>query len=454
MKKKISLSTTVALVVLAIALTVTLTMKMAVQYFNSQLQLVGERQAMYTHINTVDKAVRAYYPDLDEEALRQAIAQGYVYGLGDTYAAYYTPTRYAAEVQRLAGKATNVGLSLCLNVKGEIVVGRVHTDSAAGKAGVQVGDVLTAVDGQPITGKSLSELQTLVTSAEKVLISVLRGEETLAYEMSAYQYTVRTVESQVLDTVGYVKISAFYDNTPEQFQAAVDALQTQGVQGLVFDLRNNAGGLPEAAQEMLSYILPIGAYGTTTDTAGTVTKLASTMNNQLGLPTVTLVNSGTVGEAELFAGVLQEFSLTTVVGQTTAGKAKFQAYFPLEMDSSALRLTVGEYGLLKGGSWQGVGITPSVESMLPPEQAAVYQLLTPQQDAQVQTALGQILNPTPQFPVEPNLPGSTTESTGDATDSDPTGTGSDTTGTDTEGDTSTGTGGKSTTTGKTTKDDD
>lgn len=455
MKKKISLSTTVALVVLAIALTVTLTMKMAVQYFNNQLHLVGERQAMYTHINTVDKVVRTYYPDLDEEALRQAIAQGYVYGLGDTYAAYYTPARYTAEVQRLAGKATNVGLSLCLNAKGEIAVGRVHTDSAAGKAGVQVGDVLTAVNDQPITGKSLSELQTLVTSAEKVLISVLRGEESLAYEMSAYQYTVRTVESQVLDTVGYVKISAFYDNTPEQFQAALDALQAQGVQGLIFDLRNNAGGLPEAVQEMLSHMLPIGAYGTTTDTAGAVTKLASTMNDQLGLPTVTLVNSGTVGEAEFFAGVLQEFSLTTVVGQTTAGKAKFQSYFPLEADSSALRLTVGEYGLLKGGSWQGVGIVPTVESMLPPEQAMVYQLLTPEQDAQVQVAVGQILNPTPQFPMEPNLPGNTTGSTGDATDRDTTGTGTNTTDTDTE-DTSTGTGGKTTTTTgrKTTTDDE
>lgn len=433
MKKRISVSTAVTLILLAIALTISLTMLLAIRHFNQQLQSVGQRQAMYTHIDNVDKTVRTYYPDLDEETLRQSIAQGYIYGIGDTYAAYYTPTRYAAEQQKLAGKATNVGISLCLNRKGEIAVGRVHADSAAGKAGVQVGDVLTAVDGQPVEGRSLSELQTLVTSAEKVLIRVLRGEETLAYEMSAYSYTVRTVQASMLDTVGYVKITAFYENTPEQFRAAVDSLMAQGAQGFIFDLRNNTGGLPAAVQEILSYIMPIGSYGTTKDTTGLVTKLASTVNNQLGVPTVTLVNSGTAGEAEFFAGVLQEFSLTTVVGQTTAGKAKFQDYFGLD-DSSAVKLTVGEYGLLKGGSWQGAGILPTVESVLPAEQAAIYQLLTPEEDTQVQAALGQIGNTGSGVP-------NTTTTTGVTDTTSATGTDSTATGTDTTGSvTATGTG--------------
>lgn len=423
MKKKISISTAITLILLAIALTVSLTMMLAMRQFNNQLQMVGQRQAMYTHINDVDKTVRKYYPDLDEETLRQAIAQGYIYGIGDTYAAYYTPTRFAAEQLKLAGKAANVGISLCLNAEGKIAIGRVHADSAAGKAGVRVGDVLTAVDGQPIEGKSLSELQTLVTSAEKVLISIQRGEETLAYEMSAYQYTVRTVQTSMLGTVGYIKITAFYENTPDQFRAAVDSLKSQGAQGIIFDLRNNAGGLPSAVQEILSYVMPIGSYGTTKDTTGLVNKLASTVNNQLGVPTVTLVNSSTAGEAEFFAGVLQEFSLTTVVGQTTAGKAKYQEYFVLETDSSAVLLTVGEYGLLKAGSWQSVGILPSHEVALPIEQAAIYQLLTPEEDVQIQAALGQITGGN-RAPV-------TTTTTGMA--STTAGTGTETTGSTTAG---------------------
>ena len=394
MRKKISISTMVTLIFLTVALTLSLTMMLAIRYFNNQMRSVEERQAMYTHINAVDKLVREWYPDLDEESLRQAISQGYVYGIGDTYAAYYTPARYAAEQQRLAGKATNIGITLCLNSKGEITVGRVQPDSAAGKAGVQTGDVLTAVDGTDVAGKSLSELQTQVSSAEKMLLSVKRGKETLAYEMSAYKYTVRSVQSSMLsDTVGYIRITAFYENTPDQFRAAVDSLMKKGATGLLFDLRNNAGGSSAAVQEVLSYVMPLGAYGTVTDINGNVTKLSSSVNNQLGVSTVTLVNSGTAGEAEFFAGVLQEASLTTVVGQTTTGKAKYQEYFVLESDSSALKLTVGEYGLLKSGSWQGKGILPSVEVELPLEQASVYMLLDAKDDAQIQAALSQFSAP-------------------------------------------------------------
>ncbi|MBQ9859608.1 MAG: PDZ domain-containing protein [Clostridia bacterium] len=394
MRKKISLSTLVTLIFLTVALTVSLTMMLAIRYFNNQMRSVEERQAMYSHINAVDRLVREWYPDLDEEVLRQALSQGYIYGIGDTYAAYYTPARYTAEQLRLAGKATNIGITLCLNSQGEITVGRVQPDSAAGKAGVQSGDVLTAVDGTEIAGKSLSELQTQVSSAEKMLLSVKRGKETLAYEMSAYKYTVRSVQSAMLsDTVGYIRITAFYKNTPDQFRAAVDSLLKQGATGLLFDLRNNAGGLPEAVQEVLSYVMPLGAYGTITDINGNVTKLSSNVNNQLGVSTVSLVNSGTAGEAEFFAGVLQEASLTTVVGQTTTGKAKYQEYFVLESDSSALKLTVGEYGLLKSGSWQGTGLIPAVEAELPLEQASVYMLLEAKDDAQIQAALSQFAAP-------------------------------------------------------------
>lgn len=390
MKRKISISTTITLILLTAALTVSLTMLLAMRLFNSQLQLVGQRQAMYTHINDVDKKVRQYYPDLDEEALRQGITQGYIYGLNDPYAVYYNPARWLTEKTRLAGKANNMGLTLSLDSQLRVVVSRVQTDSAAGKAGIKVGDVVTAVDGTPIAEKSLSELQTLINTAEKVLFTVHRGEETHSFELTAFEYTVRTVQDTMLGTVGYVKITAFYDNTPDQFRAVVSSMLEKGVTGLVFDLRNNAGGSPNAVQEILNYIMPLGSYGTLTDVNGNVTKLTTSNSNQLSVSSVTLVNSGTAGEAEFFAGVLQDASLTTVVGQTSAGKAKYQEYFVLESDSSAVKLTVGQYGLLKSGSWQDAGIVPTVPVELPAEQAAVYQLLKPEEDAQVQAAVEQI----------------------------------------------------------------
>lgn len=390
MRRKISLSTTITLILLTMALTVSLTMLLAMRHFNNQLQLVSQRQAMYSHINDVDKKVRAYYPNLDEESLRKGITQGYIYGLNDPYAVYYDPARYASEQLRLAGKANNVGVTLSLDADARVVVSRVQPNSAAGKAGVQKGDIVTAVDGTPAAEKSLSELQTLMNTATKVLLTVQRGETSHAYELASFEYVVRTVQEQVINSVGYIRILAFYENTPDQFRATVSSMMEQGVTGFVFDLRNNAGGSTKAVQEMLEYVMPIGVYGTLTDVNGNETKLTSAVNNQLSVSSVTLVNSGTTGEAEFFAGVLQDAGFTTVVGQTTAGKAKYQEFFTLEADYSAVKLTVGSYGLMKSGSWQDKGIVPSVVAELPAEQASVYQLLEPTEDAQVKVALDQI----------------------------------------------------------------
>ncbi len=392
MRKKISVSTAVTLLLLTAALTISITMLLALRYFNNQVKSVSQRQAMYTHVNTVDKTVRDYYSELNEEQLRQGITEGYIEGLGDPYAAYFTPEEYVAEKLRLSGKANNIGLEVCYNADSQLTVCKVHTDSAAHKAGVKVGDVITAIDGEAPGNTTVKALQDYLNAAAKVLVSVQRSGEAsaLAFDLSAFQYTVRTVETTVLGDVGYVKVTAFYENTPGQFRSKVETLMEEGVTGIVFDLRDNQGGLREAAQEVISYMVPLGMYGTVSDAHGTVTNLSSGAGTQVSLSTVTLVNDRTAGEAEFFAGVLQEFSLTTVVGVTTAGKAQIQDYFTLEVDNSAMKLTVAEYGLLKSGSWQGVGIMPTLELPLPENQAAIYRLLTPEEDIQVQASVAQI----------------------------------------------------------------
>ncbi len=396
MKKKISLTSTLTLIILTAALTISVTMLLAMRYFNRQVLSVSQRQAMYSHINTVDKTVRDYYEKMDEEQLKQAIARGYVNGIGDKYAAYFSPADYVSEQLRTKGLANNIGAELCYDAEKRVVVCRVHRDSAAAKAGVQVGDILTAVDSVPVEEKPLSELQKMLATAPKAMLSVVRGEAPLAFELSAYEYTVRSVEETMLDNnVAYVRITDFFDNTPEQFRSTLSALLDKGVAGIIFDLRHNAGGSREAAEEIISQLVPLGMYGSVIDSKGVETKLSSSANTQLNIPSVVLVNDATAGEAEFMAGVLQEFSLTTVVGQTTAGKAKYQQYFTLETDHSAMKLTVGEYGLLKGGTWQGKGIVPSQEAVLSEEQAAVYRLLTPAEDGQVKAAAAQLAGSIP-----------------------------------------------------------
>ncbi len=428
MKKKISISTTVTLVLLAMALTVSLTMLLAMRHFNSQLKSVGKQQELYSYIDDVDKIVREYYPAMDEALLRQSIAQGYIYGIDDPYAAYYTTEQYAEEKLHTSGKAKNVGIVLgemknVVTNTTDVVVSRVYADSAADRAGVKVGDVVVVMNGEPVTGKKLSELQVLADTTAEVSLTVRRGEGEASYTMKMDEYDVRSVQSMVLDNVGYVKITAFYDNTPDQFETAVDFLTEQNVVGLVFDLRNNVGGSYKAVQDMLSRVMPLGAYGTMTDTKGNVTNLSTKVSKALTLPSVTLINGVTAGEAEFFVGALQEAGLTTVMGQTSAGKAKYQQYFVLEQNYSALKLTVGEYGLIKGGSWQGKGIVPAQEVVLPPEQAG-NQMLSPYEDAQVQAAVDHLDVDSPTVDPDPPVTDPSTDpSVTDPSTTDPTGTG-------------------------------
>ena len=408
MKRKISLSTTVTLVLLTMALTISLTMLLAMRHFNSQLQLVSQRQKMYSHINDVDKIVREYYPDLDEALLRQGIAKGYIDGIDDPHAAYFTTEHYAEEKLRMEGKANNIGIVLAESKdeagNSKLVVTRVQENSPASRAIIYVGDELLTIDGAPVLGRSLSSVQEQLDTAAKVSLTVRRGEGEAPYTISADEYSVRSVQGTVLDNVGYVKITDFYENTPEQFEEIMDSLMDKGVTGFVFDLRNNVGGSSKAVQEMLSQIMPLGAYGTMTDTKGNVTNLSTKVSKAVSLPTVTLINGTTAGEAEFFAGALQEAGLTTVLGQTSAGKAKYQQYFVLEQSYSALKLTVGEYGLMKGGSWDGEGIVPTQIVALPPEQEENFQILSPHEDAQVQAAVDKLSNTSDPIVPDPEPP--------------------------------------------------
>ncbi len=390
MKRKITLSTALTLIILTAALAISVTMMLAMRYFNRQVQWVSQRKAMYTYIDDVDQALREHYATLNEETLRQNVVEGFVKGSGDPYAAYFTPSEYSKEQERLSGYANNVGARVWRDTQGNIVVYAVASDSAAEKAGLKVGDIVTAIGGEEITGKTYVDIQTQLDTADKVLISVQRDGAAVAFELSPYRYVVRSVRSQVIGEVGYVRITDFYENTPAQLEEALNALKKEGITGLVLDLRDNRGGLQSSMQESLSRLMPLGVYGTADNADGTSVNLSSSVNTQLGMSTVTLVNAGTAGEAEFLVGAMQEASLTTVLGVKTAGKAQYQAFVPVEMDNSAIKLTAGEYKLLKAGSFQGKGIAPAKEVVLTAEQAVMAPLLTVETDPQIVAALEQL----------------------------------------------------------------
>ena len=412
MNKKISLGAAIALIIVFMALTVSVTMVVAMRQFNTKLGSVNQRQAMFDYITEVDKVIRQHYVgDISEEELRTALAKGYLNGIGDPYAEYLTASEYKKESARLAGSLTGLGLEIAEQESG-VVITAVHKNSAADKAGVQKGDVITALDSAATNYAAVSQR---LESGGKAVITVTRGEESTALELSPSTYTATTVESWMIGTTGYVRINAFYSNTPKQFSDAMKALADEGAQSYVFDLRYNVGGVLDAAQEVISMLLPRGTYAQRIESNETKTDLVSEGTYDLSKPSVTLVNGETEGVAELFAGVLQEMEKTNVVGIQTKGRGKIQEFYNVSSDGSAIKVSVASLSLLEGGLIEGKGITPDQAVALSKEEEGRFAFLTEQDDPQLKAALSILQSGTPATPGTTTAPEGTTTTVAMAT---------------------------------------
>ena len=402
MNKKIPLGATLALIIITMALTISVTMVVAMRYFNSNVTALAQKQSMFDNIADVDRAVRQQYANIDEAKLRAALAQAYISSIDDPYAAYLSHDAYTKAQAEAEGKMTGVGIDVTLSTEGKIIATLIHKDSAAEKAGMRKGDVITAVDGTEVKKEDFAAVKSKLENAAKVLVTVSRDGQPSSFELTASPYVLVSVEERVIgDSVGYIRIRGFHNNTTEQFKAAYSALEEAGVGSIIFDLRGNTGGTIQSAKDMLSYLLPRGKYASVTDNEGKTTELIAEDLHQMSVPSVTLVNGKTAGEAELFAGVLQEFQLTTVVGENTAGKGRIQEFFPLKVDSSAVKLTVAQLSLLQSGGLEGKGIAPTKLISLTESQTTDFELLTETTDPQLKAALSILTGGAATTPTEP-----------------------------------------------------
>ena len=435
MNKKISLGVALALIFVAMAVTVSATVMISMRYFSGIVNGVAEREVMYDFIADIDKAVRDNYAGtVDEEALRQALAEGYAAGFGDPYAAYYTAEEYATIAQELEGKYTGFGLEVAVDGD-NIVVSAVYSDSAADTAGIRKQDVITAIDEEKVDKGDIATVQRRLNNPAKLLISVTRDGAPRSFTLSTSTISLDHVENRMLSdgVTGYLYVRRLADNTPEQFRSALSALHEEGAIRYVLDLRDNSGGSMRAATEILDYLLPRGAYAQLSVGADKEPIVyTSTSVSQMTEKLVVLVNKNTEAEAELIAGALQEGAGATLIGAVTKGHARLQSYFTLTSGNAAVRVSIGTLERINGGSWEGIGLTPDREVALTGD--TPFTLREEKDDDQLQAAL--VL-----------LSGVGTDSMTTTT------TATDTTGTDTSGTATTGTGDTATDeTTRTTKD--
>lgn len=314
-------------------------------------------------LNAIDSVLESFYfGDVDDETAKDNIYKAYLSSYGDKYTMYYTADEYKALKESTNGKFYGIGAVCQLSGEGGVLLVDVYDNGAGYQAGLRSGDRVVNVDGRDITGMELSSAVALIKGDKgtSVTLEVIRGTERLTFSAVRDAVEAKTVSYTLLDNnIGYLSISQFEEVTTKQFKAAVEDLQSQGMKGLVIDIRNNPGGLLDTVVGMLKYMLPDGLIVYTEDKQGNRKEYKGQDNDEFNLPLAVIVNGNSASASEIFAGAIQDYSKGTIIGTQTYGKGIVQTVKPLT-DGSAIKFTIAKYFTPKGQDIHGKGVTPDM----------------------------------------------------------------------------------------------
>lgn len=398
MSKKVSLGVAATVTLIAMAVTFSMTMTVSMNMFNNTVSSVKNKERMYNKLSEVDRYVRANeYFDINDDTLNDTIASGYMLGISDRYARYYSAKAYSERVGLANGRLMGIGAAVVKDPSsGYARIIRVYDNTPATNVGLEVGGFITAI-GDTST-RSMSDTAAMTSALlgeEGSTVSIkyltpLREEQ--SFEIIHANYTTPSISTvRLMDNgVGYLRIDSFTSGTAVEFRNAVNSLTNQGATSLIFDLRDNSGENLNAALVATDYCVPSGLIAQSQDKGGNVADLRMSDENEITLPMVCLVNGSTASGAELFANALRKMAGATIVGSTTAGKGVLLSDPQSLSDGSAVVITVGILLDNEGKNWNGTGLTPDVDASLTNDEQSSYYDFTVDNDPQITKAINAI----------------------------------------------------------------
>ena len=395
MSKKISLGVAATIAIIAMAVTFSLTMVVSMKMFNTTVSSVKNKERQYNKLSEIDRFVRSEeFFTIDEDTLNDRLAAGYMNGINDKYAVYYTAKEYSEKQTVEKGTLTGIGVAVVNDASsGYARIIRLYDNSPAAEAGMQVGGFITAINDEStrnitssarLTSKLLGEEG---TTTAVTYLTPDRQEQQFNLVHSNYKTPSIYAAQMVADTCGYIRIDSFSTGTASEFKSAVDDLLQQGATAFVFDLRDNTGENLNAALVAADYCVPSGDIAKKQDKDGIVTTLRMSDEDEITVPMVCLVNGSTAGSAELFANALRKMGGATIVGTKTAGKGVVMSDAQSFSDGSAAYITVGLLLDNEDQTWNGEGLSPDIDASLSVDEQNAYYDYTLNTDPQINKAV-------------------------------------------------------------------
>jgi carboxyl-terminal processing protease len=333
-----------------------------------------------------DDLKQQYVDSLDDAKLAEGAIQGmFEHGVADPFSGYMPPAQYQQALGDLSGKFSGIGAEMAIkNTKDPadlasctklsetcvLVVVSPISGSPAEKAGLQAGDVVTAVDGKTVNGAAFQDEVTKVRGPKgtKVTLTIKRGDRTFDLAITRDEITMKEVESKIIDgRVGYIALHTFSASSPDEFHAALQGLLKQGAKQIIFDLRDNPGGYILAAQKIASEFVSSGTIFTQESSGNEVKTWNATgggLATSSSIPLVVLVNNGSASASEIVSAALKELHRGTVIGQHTFGKNTVQVWAELH-NGGGVRITISRWFPPDHDSVHPNGVQPNVAVTIP-----------------------------------------------------------------------------------------
>ncbi|MDE6103140.1 MAG: S41 family peptidase [Oscillospiraceae bacterium] len=384
MENKISTTKAFLAALISSAITGTVIFGLCNEHFSDLKEKENTIQEIFEVKDYIDEL---FYDDIDDETLITSALKGLVSGLDDNYAAYMTPEEYEQSVINVQGSLTGIGISVIQNDEKKVEIVSITENSPASKYDIKSGDILTAIDGIDAENIEYDNLVNLVRGKEgtDVTITLDRNGKKLEHTITREKIDTITVTYEMLENnIAYIKITGFKETTVEQYEEALDNALKDNAQGIIFDLRDNGGGLLTSCSSCLDPLLPKGVVATANYKNGKTEVICESDAEELDLPMAVLVNENTASAAELFASALRDFDKAKLVGKNTFGKGIMQNTVKLK-NGGGLKITVATYKTAKSECYHKIGLAPDYEIDIPED--IDISKANPEKDTQLQKAI-------------------------------------------------------------------